>query len=440
MNTIIVGEIMKRELMKELISWKNRNKKKPIILRGARQVGKSYLIKEFGKQFGNFYEVNFERDKIACQIFNDSISPFEILKKLSAFFGKKIEIKDSLVFFDEIQECENAITALRYFYEELPSLHIVGAGSLLEFSLEKEGIPVGRVQSYYLYPMSFKEFLEAKGKDKLIEIILDGRISEFEHKLIMKELYEYLSVGGMPEAVNSWVESEDILEVKLIHNSILDTYAQDFNKYTKKKQIEYVEKVFSRIPSMVGKKFIYSHIDESVKIYKLKQALELLSKAMVVKKVYHSSSNGLPLESEIKPSMFKTIFLDVGLMQTLMGESSGLWLINGKEMIANKGAILEAFIGQEILAYTADTQRKKLFYWLREKRGAKAEVDYVEIVNGKIVPIEVKAGKKRYGKSLGVFFKEKNSDWGIVFYDGLPSKNKNISLYPHYFTMKLFGK
>ncbi len=431
---------MKRMLMKQLEKWKNLKKRKPILLRGARQVGKSYLIREFGKQFENYFEINFERDRALRGAFKDSLSPFEILKKLNAFFGKKIEPEKSLLFFDEIQECQNAITSLRYFYEELPELHVIGAGSLLEFSVEKEGIPVGRVQSYYLYPMSFLEFLIAKGKENLIEIVLTGEVNEFEHNLLLNQLYEYMSVGGMPEAVKSWIENEDISEVKNIHNIILDTYIQDFNKYAKRRQIEYVEKVFSSVPAKVGKKFIFSHVDENIKTYKIKEALELLSKAMVFHKIYHSSCNGLPLEAGIKPSIFKTIFLDVGLMQTLLGEHIGLWLINGGNMLINKGQVVEAFIGQEILAYSNSRQRKKLFYWLREKRGAKAEVDYVEMLNGKIVPIEVKAGKKRYGKSIRLFMNEKKVDSGIIFYNGIPLIKNGINLYPHYYTIKLFSE
>jgi len=431
---------MKRILLKQLEKWKNQKERKPVLLRGARQVGKSYLIREFGKQFENYFEINFERDKNLCDIFKDSLSPLEILKKLNAFFSKKIEPKKSLLFFDEIQECQNAITSLRYFYEELPELHVIGAGSLLEFSLEKEGIPVGRVQSYYLYPMSFLEFLIAKDKENLVDIIIKDKVGEFEHNLLLNQLLEYLSVGGMPEAVKSWIKYEDMAEVKNIHNVILDTYIQDFNKYAKKRDIDYVEKVFSSVPSLVGKKFVYSHVDENIKIYKVKQALDLLSKAMVVHMVYHTSCTGFPLEAEIKPSIFKTIFLDIGLMQTLLGEHIGMWLINGGDMLINRGQVVEAFIGQEILAYSNSMQRKKLFYWLREKRGSKAEVDYIELIKRKIVPMEVKAGKKRYGKSIRLFMSERKADSGIVFYNGIPLKKNSINLFPHYYTIKLFAE
>ncbi len=431
---------MKRLLMNELLKWKNKKHKKPILLRGARQVGKSYLIKKFGKNYKNFFEINFEKEKSLCDIFNNSLTPEKIIKKLSIFFGKKIETKDTLIFFDEIQECERALLSLRYFYEEMPELDVVSAGSLLEFIIEKTGLPVGRIQNLYLYPMSFLEFLIAKEKNTIIDAIINGEIDNAIHNLIVEEINEYLTIGGMPEAIKTWIETEDIKEVKLVHNSIIDTYRQDFSKYSKNNQVEYVEKVFSKVPYFVGKKFVYSNIEDSSKIYKIKNAFELLKKAMVITPIYHSSSNGVPLEAEAKYKIFKTIFLDFGLMQTILGENTGLFILNQEPQVINKGSIIEAFIGQEILSYSIPYLRKKLFYWVREKRGSNAEVDYVEVLEGKVIPIEIKSGKKRYGRSINIFLNEKNSPYGIIFYNGLPIIKERTKLFPLYFTIKIFGK
>ena len=430
---------MKRLIMDELIKWKNKTNKKPLLIRGTRQVGKSFIVREFGKEYDNYFEINFERDRNLCELFNNSLSPNNILKKLSIYFNKKITSENTLIFFDEIQECERALLSLRYFYEEMPEINIIGAGSLLEFTIEKIGLPVGRIQNLYLYPMSFSEFLIAKKKELLINEIIKGNIDEFTHNLIIDELNEYLIVGGMPEAIKTWIETEDVKEVKLVHNSIIDTYKQDFNKYSKRNQIEYIEKVFTKIPTMIGKKFIYSHIDDSIKIHKVKNAYELLKKAMVISSVYHTSANGLPLEAEIKYNIFKTIFLDIGLVQTILGENIGLLTINKENNVINKGSIIESFIGQEILAYSNPYNQKKLFYWIREKRGSNAELDYVELIENQIIPIEIKSGKKRYGRSINIFLVEKNSPYGILFYNGLPQRNKNILLYPIYFTIKLFA-
>lgn len=429
---------MKRTLLNDLLIWGKKKNRKPILLRGARQVGKTFIIRELGKLFEDYFEINFERDRNVCNIFKDSLSPELILKKLSIFFNKKIIPGRALLFFDEIQECENALKSLRYFYEEIPELHLIAAGSLLEFIIEKIGLPVGRIQNYYLYPMSFVEFLIAKDKLQLVELIKNESIDKFYHKLIMNELYEYLSIGGMPEAVKSWIENEDMREINDIHVSILETYIQDFQKYTRRHQIENVETVFTNVPKVTGRKFVYSRISEKLNIYGVKKALELLCKAMIVHKVYHSSANGIPIEAEAKYKFFKTLFLDIGLMQSLYGENTGEWLINGAEKLISKGQVIEAFIGQEILAYSDSKRKKKLFYWIREKKGAEAEVDYVEQINREIVPIEVKSGKKRYGKSIKIFMEEKKSDSGIVFYNGIPSKNKNLLLYPPYYTIKLF--
>ncbi|HPS28734.1 MAG TPA: ATP-binding protein [bacterium] len=404
---------MERFLSQQLVLWKNEKERKPLILRGARQVGKSYLVRELGRSFSNFIEINFEMEPYLADIFSNSLDPKIIIEKLSIARNITITPGETLLFFDEIQKVPNAITALRYFYELLPELHIIAAGSLFDFVLEKIGMPVGRVSSMYVYPLSFKEFIIATGKEKLC-----GFIDRHNPEIPLDDLFfsqlttlfsEYMAIGGMPEAVRSWLENRDLKKVRKIHNDIIDTYRQDFIKYAKNQQIHHVEKVFSVIPRMLGKKFIYSHIDESLKSREIKPALELLEMAGIIHRIRHSSSNGVPLEAESNDTIFKTIFLDIGLSQSLLGLSDGEWILNIKNSVINKGALVESFVGQEILAYSSPDSKKKLYYWVREKTSAQAEIDYVIEKDSTVIPVEVKSGTTGTLKSLIQFIKEKES-------------------------------
>ncbi len=428
---------MHRTLLSHLEQWKDSKKRKPLLLRGARQVGKSWLVKELGKSFPNFVEINFESRPKLKKIFEEDLTPEYLIPRLSAAVKKPIIPGETLLFFDEVQQVPNAITSLRYFYEQMPELHVVAAGSLLEFVIEKIGFPVGRIVSLYCYPLSFYEFMVATGNKQLIDLIKslpEGQsLDEPLHKQALNLLSQYLAVGGMPEAVQEWIDSKNILECVKIHKSIVDTYRQDFGKYAKAKKIEYVDMIFNSVPRFTGKKFVFSHVSDTIRSRELKPALELLEKAGVVHQVTHSSGNGVPISAEENPSLFKVIHLDVGLMQSGLNIDYSNWLVDPDQQFINKGEVAEAFVGNEILAYSWPFERKTLNYWVREKHAAKAEVDYLIEKGGEVVPVEVKSGSSGSLKSIKLFLKEKKkSTYGIHVSpqsSGINGEIKHVPLY-----------
>ncbi len=432
---------MKRGLEKFLLDWKKDPAHKPIILRGARQVGKSYLVNSLGQTFDSYVEINFDLDESFLKIFEQDRNPERIIRDLALATGKRIIPGETLLFLDEIQECPNAIQALRYFYEKMPKLHVIGAGSLIDFTLEKIGVPVGRVEMLNLYPMSFAEFLRAKEKDLLIEELAyhdpSKELSEVAHNQLLRLYLEYMAVGGMPEAIAKWLQSSDLKKVKKVHRSLISTYQQDFTKYTNRFQEKYVDLVYSSVPRLSGKKFVYASINANLKSRELKPALELLQKAAVIHAITHTSSGGIPLAGEINPLFFKAIMSDIGLMQSMLDVDSGKWILQQEQAATNFGAVIEAFVGQELLAYAPPDQKKELFYWARQKRGSTAEVDYVTELKGQVIPIEVKAGKSYALKSMELFLNEKqHSPYGIHFSPKNFSFKSKIRQYPLYAVRK----
>ncbi len=432
---------MKRLSLAKLLEWKDDKERKPLILRGARQVGKTYLVREFGKEYDEFIEINFEMNPELCVIFNENLDPENILRKISIALNKTIIPEKSLMFFDEIQSCPKALSALRYFYELRPDIHIISAGSLIEFLIQDEGIPVGRVRSLYIYPMNFYEFLLARGEDRLISILestnLSNPIDVFYHNRLLNLLGEYISIGGMPEAVKLWTDTGDFMKVQRVHSDILETYRQDFHKYAKAQKIKYIEKIFNKIPQILGERFIFSHIDRNLKTRELRPALELLINAGLVHPIYHTSSNGIPLGSEVNDRIFKVIFLDIGLANKLLGINYGDWILDPLRMLVNNGNIAEAYVGQELISYSEPFIKQNLYYWLREKRGSQAEVDYIEVINNEVIPIEVKSGNIYKSKSLTVFLREKGNPLGIKFTQCNFGRKDNIIYLPLYAVFKI---
>lgn len=428
---------MKRSVMEQLIKWKDNLDHKPLLIRGARQVGKSYLVQELGRGFTNFAELNFELNPDFISLFEDTIEPEVLVMRLSVALECRITAGETLLFLDEVQYCPRAITSLRYFYEKMPDLHVIAAGSLVDFALEETGIPVGRVRSLYLYPMSFHEFLVAYDERMLVDHLMQHDpglpLPEAFHNKLLRLLGEYLAVGGMPEAVRSWLEHKQLDTVTRIHSDLIESFRQDFSKYVGRKQIRYVDTVFNSIPRLLGKKFVYQSVDREVRSRELKPALTLLAKAGIANIVTHSSANGIPLGAEATPSLFKVLFLDIGLAQTLLGLKRGAWILDTVQTIVNRGAIAEAFVGQELLAYNDPFSKHELYYWVREKTGANAEVDYITASNSQVIPIEVKSGKTGSLKSLQIFLSEKvQSPYGLHFSQRTFSSWRKIRSYPLY--------
>ena len=434
---------MKRSLLAALDSWRNEADRKPLLIRGARQVGKSYIVRQLGKSYQSFVEVNFEFMPELSGLFSENLDPQEIITKLSVALKKQIVPGETLLFLDEVQVCPNALIALRYFYEKMPHLHVIAAGSLIEFAIEQVGMPVGRVRSAYLYPMSFTEFLEASEDHSLVHYLqqhdLNRPLEEIFHKKLLSLFGEYLVVGGMPEAVKSWFGAKDLSAVKRIHKDLLETYKQDFSKYSKRSQVKYLEKIFQAVPQLLGKKFVFSAVDQDLKSRELRPALELLERAGVITRVTHSSGNGIPLAAEAHPARFKVIYLDVGLAQTVLGVEAKDLFLDPEKAIINKGSLVESSIGQELLAYSDYFSKKQLHYWIREKKGSNAEVDYLEVVDNKIVPIEVKSGQSGSLKSLQLFLKEKaSSTYGLQISQRNFDTSGKVKNYPLYAISLLF--
>lgn len=426
-------KFMKRLIDQELKNWKESNGRKSLILRGARQVGKTFSVRQLGKSYADFYEINLEKRLELHSIFEKNLDPARILRDLSVDRGAPIRPGETLLFFDEIQACPQAMLSLRYFYEEMQELHIIGAGSLLEFAIEQIGLPVGRVQTLTVFPMSFAEFLVAKGQTLLLEAICEqASISKIVQDNAVRFLSEYFVIGGLPEIVANWVSNEQPLEVKDKLNTILSTYRQDFEKYAKKSQLKYLNLLLQHIPLWIGKKFKFQGIGEYRK-RELAPCLELMEKAHVIHLVYHTAGQGIPLGAQADLERYKVIFFDVAITQQLLGLDLKGWFLKPEDEFVNQGELVESFIGQEMMAYSSPNSRNSLFYWQREARGSEAEIDYLSIIKGEIIPIEVKAGKGSTLKSLHSFLSSHpKSPYGIKISLADRSKFEKILSIPLY--------
>ena len=428
---------MKRDIYALLQEWKIDNNRRPLLLRGARQVGKTHVVNEFGhKEFDSFITLNFEKNPEYKNIFQ-SLVPEDIIESITLFTGMSIIPGKTLLFLDEVQECASAIMALRYFYEEKQSLHVIAAGSLLEFTIESENfrMPVGRVQYIHLFPLSFGEFLEALGEVKLRNYISDSKhlklIPDALHEKLNKYIKKYFLIGGMPAVVNQYINNHDIILCQRIQRSIIDTYLDDFGKYARKTKHRYLKKIFNAVPTMVGKKFKYSHVDNTLKSRDLKEALELLEMAGVVKKIKRTSGAGLPLEAGAKEQHFKVLFMDVGLLHAV----NGIYLdtVQAKDFTTLfYGAVAEQFVGQELLAYQNPYSKPCVYYWAREAKNSSAELDYLFQKDRVIIPIEVKSGAIGRMKSLFMFLEKYKLDFGLKISQARYLKKEKVLCLPLY--------
>lgn len=400
------------------------------MIRGARQVGKSTLVRNFASKMGILLqEINLERFLELEPIFK-SLNTTQIQKELSAHLKSSLPSPHSLLFLDEIQATPSAIPALRYLHEDFPDLPIIAAGSLLEFVLSEHtfSMPVGRIEYLHLYPMSFQEFLLGQGDTFLIERIRNYHVGDFFAQTLHQELVrrqrEYLFVGGMPEAVAIFLEQKNILALTRIQETILETYQDDFSKYGKKIDPLQLKLVFQRIPALMGQKIKYVHISREEKAKEVKKSITLLMQARVITPVFNSSCSGVPLFACADLETYKLFFLDVGLANRVLKTD---WTeVNAMEprRLINEGSLAEQFVGQHLLVQGHSVQSPRLTYWLREGRANNAEVDYVMAYGGgSIIPIEVKAGKSGALKSLHQFMLEHKSPLAVRFDLGLPQRS-----------------
>jgi uncharacterized protein len=410
---------MNRTCMNFLIEWLNSPYRKPLVLRGARQVGKTWLVRHLAKSQGKkLVEINLEDRKSLATLFSSN-DPKTILKDLNAALHLSINPEKSILFLDEIQAAPELIAKLRWFMEKMPELPVIAAGSLLEFTLGdySMSMPVGRIEYMHVEPLSFDEFLSALEKPQLVDYIQNynwpEQIPLFIHEELLKYFKEYIIVGGMPEAVASWVRDFSMQNLARVHFNLLSTYRDDFPKYSKRLESDIFEDVLRAVPKFLGNKFVYSDVNpndatqSALKIPAIKKALQLLCKARVAHKIEATAANGLPLGAEVNERYNKIILIDVGLCSASLDLSLDRLQSVDELNLINKGGIAEQVVGQLLRTIFPLYQEPALYYWLRTERGLNAEVDYVIQHRGTIVPIEVKAGTAGTLKSLHQFMRLK---------------------------------
>lgn len=434
---------MYRKSLKYLHQWKTSSFRSPLILRGTRQVGKTWIVREFAKDFENFFELNLEESPEYINLFkNQKGHPSKIIETIIISSGKEL-IKGSVLFFiDEIQECPEAIVSLRYFKEKCPDVFIIAAGSLIEFALKEISFPVGRIDFFHIFPLDFEEYLLARSKHTLLKIIskLPSTVHGIEpiiHNKLLEEYKLYCALGGMPEVIKAFVKTKNLEEAQAIQQKLIVSYRNDFNKYATRSEIKYIKAIFDSIPLQLGQKFMFSRAAPETKSRDLNIGLNLLVDAGLAYKCYHSSGNQIPLASEINEHKFKVFFFDTGLVQRLLGRSLST-LVNEKNQtneFALQGNICESIVAQELISLTKSNENPSLYYWLREAKSAQAEVDFLLQVDDKILPLEVKRGSRRSHKSLSLFLEEKKKILGLVISIDPFSDTKDLSIknFPFYF-------
>jgi len=433
---------MKRDLDNYLIQWTQKKRRKPLLLRGARQTGKSYAIEKLGRTFTSYVCLNFEKNPSLSNFFQQDLDPIRIIREISAFFEQEIIPGRCLLFFDEIQNCPLAVTALRYFYEEIPDLHIAGAGSLLEFELRRISVPVGRLQFVYVRPFTFLEFLEALGNNILVKQIAENNLlnpfGDTIHNKILALLRDYLFIGGMPGVIQKFIEDDSYLSASDEQENILSTYRADFNKYCGRAGTQYINRVFETVPKIVGRKVTYTKIDPDAKAEQIKNAINLLEQAHILTKVKATSGAGVPLAAGASEKRYKLIFLDVGLTQRLMGTRYRDWSDKKNLFSSHSGAVAEQFVGQELVSLEGINQNPSLYYWDRTVRSSTAEIDYLAAIHGKVVPLEVKASAFGHLKSLHIFLSKYPSiSFGIKVSEQNFAKSGKIVAVPLYSVLQL---
>lgn len=425
---------MERILYQKLVAWKHSEGRKPLMLEGARQVGKTYLLKKLGKEeYEHFYYLNFNENPDACSLFEGNIGAKAILEKLGIYFQAQITPHNSLICFDEIQDCDGALASLKYFCEDAPEYHLTAAGSLLGVKLKgKKGFPVGKVTMRQLHPLSFEEYLRAIDKTGWIKLLgevnVKEKIPEVFHNDLIDALKTYMFVGGMPEAVAKYVQTKDFEEVRQIQKDILRTYELDFAKHATPAEAAKISNIWDTIPSQLAKenkKFIYSVIKESARAREYETAIQWLVDANLITKCYNISKPGIPLKSYANHEVFKTYLLDVGLLGAMSQLNPKVLLEGNNLFVEYKGALTENYIAQSLTTFL----EHQLFYWTSE---GKAEVDFVVDINGTPIPMEVKSGQSTKKKSLQVYVEEYSPPISVrtslrnIAYDG---KLLNVPLY-----------
>ena len=432
---------MKRKIYKELIEWKQSKIRKPLLLLGARQVGKTYILKQFGRdEYEDMLYFNFEEDTRLCDFFDEKIDPKNIINNLSIYSGRQILPDKHLIFFDEIQLCNNALNSLKYFNEQSNDYHVVSAGSMLGVKRSgNKSFPVGKVDILRLYPMNFLEFLQANGDKKLAELMENKTkiepLPEPIHKKSIELLKYYYLTGGMPEVVKYFVETNETNQIRKIQNDILQGYEYDFTKYASSNDAPKMSLIWKSIPHQLSKdnnKFIFSAVKKSARSRDYENAVNWLEDNGLILISKRITKPFIPLKSYVKHNAFKVFLLDVGLLGALANIDPKIILFGDEIFTEFKGAFTENYVAQEFRAYDLE-----LFYW--ESKG-KAEMDFIVEKDNKVMPIEVKASINTKSKSMSVYKNKYKPDMAVkinLLNAELKNKNANIPLYAISLLMKL---
>lgn len=447
----------KRNIDKELLLWKDSRNRKPLLVRGARQIGKSMSVRHLAESFKYSIEVNFEAQRNIKELFQQESDIRIICERLSMLYSTPIIPGETLLFFDEIQACEEALKSLWFFKEQYPELHVVAAGSLLEFALKNlQTYGVGRVSSIFMYPLSFTEFLSATGHDNWTTAIANATAQEplFDalHQELVKLYRTFLMVGGMPASVRAWVETGNFQECIKELSDIQQSYYDDFSKYHTKVSPELLRNTLQSVIAQSGKKFTFSKVNGNYNANEVKRALGLLSDAGLIKSVRHSAANGLPLGAEVNEKFTKYIYLDSGLLLRILDLDFGgaqpiteIILTGSEKELVNKGCLAELSVGWELIKAADFRSRYDLYYWENLSNGATSEVDYVIPYNMQVLPLEVKSGVSGKMKSLRLFMAKKDithavrcslENFGMLNYDD-NGATRSIQIIPLYAIGKL---
>jgi len=421
---------MYREIEKYLERWKVSTYRKPLVIRGARQVGKTYTVEKFAsKNFKHFLKINLEQDRNIAVVF-ESMQPQQIISEITSIYQVPVVDGETLLFIDEIQLSPKAIAALRYFYEQRPGLHIISAGSLLDITLNEMqySMPVGRIDFAFMYPMNFNEFLMALNEKGLAKFIREFKLSDVFsmaiHNRITELLRLYFFIGGMPEAVAYYKAEKDLSGIEKIHSGLIQSIQFDFARYGTRKQQEHLKDMLHYVANNIGKKVKYSAINPNVHSTLLKDAFIKLEMSRIVHLVRHTRSASVPLTQLQDNNIFKPFFMDIGMLNHI----AGIKLVDVENLITSfEGSLAEQFVLQELIAAGEPFHERKLNYWIREAKNSNAEIDCLLQIGNNVYPIEIKAGKRGTLKSMHVFLAEKNKDLGIRLNLDKPSTGKGLT-------------
>ncbi len=433
---------MQRDIEKDLHRWKQLRDPMPLLIRGARQVGKSHVIEKFGKEnFDHFVLVNLEQHPEYIRCF-DTLEPQKIINSIELVTGSSIHIGKTLLFIDEIQESPRAILALRYFKEQMPKLHVIGAGSLLEFVINDENfrMPVGRIEFKYVRPLSFGEYLDASGNHKLREymktIHIHDTIEDVVHSRLLTLLREYCSLGGMPAVIAEYLQTKNLQRCGELQTAVLSTYRNDFGKYAKHTQHALLQTIFTKAPALVSEWLKYTKLDPDTPAKAVKGALLKLCDAGLIILVHATSGSGIPFTTDMNEKKSKMLFLDIGLVKKACHLDLDL-LFKKDLLLINNGALAEQLVGQELLSYMGKEEKNNLFFWAREQKSSSAEIDYLIAVDSHIIPLEVKSRSTGSLRSLKIFLEEKKLPLGVRISEVPFSFEKSLLTIPLYLIEQL---